>query len=132
MGLPDRSKVSSSLELLGFPVRISERVWPADLIVMELQHKDIILGMDWMRQHGAVIDLRTHTMTLTTSDGSRYEVWVADPKRNDLLISAVRAARLIDQGCVRYWCYAIMTEASKAPSMEEMPVVRDFLRCVPY
>ena len=46
VGLPDGSRVAGSLELLGCPVRISERIWPADLIVMELPHEDVILGMD--------------------------------------------------------------------------------------
>ena len=47
------------------------------------------------------------------------------------MISAVRAARLIDQGCIGYWCYAITTEESKAPCAEETPVVRDFLDLFP-
>ena len=46
VGLPDGSRIAGSLELLGCPVRISERIWPANLIVMELPHKDVILGMD--------------------------------------------------------------------------------------
>ena len=87
--------------------------------------EDLILGMDWMRRHGIVIDLRTRTMTLTAADGSQHEVWAADPKRNGLLISAVRAARLIDQDCVGYWCYALSAE-SAMPSMEDVPIVRDF------
>ena len=112
-------------------MRLLERIWPADLIVMELPHEDVILGMDWMRQQGTVIDLRTRTVTLTASDGSQHEVWAADPTRNGLLISAVRAARLIDQGCVGYWCYAITTGESKAPCAVETLVVREFLDLFP-
>ena len=77
-------------------MRIVGREWPKDLIVMDLPHEDIILGMDWMRQHGVVIDLRTQTVTLKAPDGIEYEVWATDPKRNGLVLSAVRAARLID------------------------------------
>ena len=84
-----------------------------------------------MRQHGVVIDLRTKAVTLTAFDGSFHEVWATDPKRNGLVISAVRAVRLIDQGCVGYWCYAITTEESKAPCAEETPVVREFLDLFP-
>ena len=64
-------------------------------------------------------------MTLTAADSIQHEVWEAHPKRNGLLISAVRAARLIDQGCVGYWCYALSAE-SAMPSMEDVPIVRDF------
>ena len=92
VGLPDGSRVKGSLELLECPIRIATRVWPADLIVMDLPREDLILGMDWMRRHGVVIDLQTHTVTLTAADGSQHEVWTADPKKEGLLISAVRTS----------------------------------------
>ena len=43
VGLPDGSRVKCSLELLECPIRIAERVWPADLIVMDLSREDLIL-----------------------------------------------------------------------------------------
>ena len=92
--------------------------------------EDLILGMNWMWKFGAVISLRTRTVHLLAEDGSEHQVWGIDPKRNGAQISAVRAARLLDQGCVGYWCYAIGVEG-KAVGVAEIPVVREFADVFP-
>ena len=69
-------------------------------------------------------------MTLLASDGSEHQVWGRDPKRNEALVSAVRAARLIDQGCVGYWCY-VVAATSERPSVADVPVVSEFADVFP-
>ena len=50
---------------------------------------------------------------------------------NGIVVSAVRAARLIDQGCTSFWCYAIQSEEPSRPEMTDVPIVRDFLAVFP-
>ena len=38
------------------PLRIGNYVFPSDLIVLESQGLDVILGMDWMSKYGGSID----------------------------------------------------------------------------
>ncbi|KAL0395017.1 UNVERIFIED_CONTAM: hypothetical protein Slati_4467900 [Sesamum latifolium] len=40
----------------GSLVRIGDVTFPVDLIVMDLKEFDVILGMDWLAQHRAVVD----------------------------------------------------------------------------
>ena len=80
-----------SREVLGCPIRIGEREWPADLIVMPLRMDDLILGMDFMDHCGAIINLGTRTVSILADDGTEHQVWGSDPMRNRALISAVRA-----------------------------------------
>ena len=35
---------------------------------------DVILGMDWMRRYGAVLDMKRNTVTVTADDGTEH-VW---------------------------------------------------------
>ena len=91
---------------------------------------DLILGMDFMDHYGAIINLRTRTVSILVDDGTEHQVWGSDPKRNGALISAVRAVRLLDQGCVGYWCYALEVDCTH-PSLSDVPVVRDFTDVFP-
>ena len=128
--LPDGARIRITHEILGCLVRIGEREWPTDLIVMPLRTDDMILGMDFMSYYGAIINLRTRTVSILASDGTEHQVWGVDPKRNGALISAVRAARMIDQGCIGYWCYAIEVDSTR-PAVTDVPTVRDFADVFP-
>ena len=130
VGMPDGARTRTCREILGCPVRIGEREWPADLIVLRLRTYDVILGMDFMDHYGAIINLRTRTVSILAEDGSEHQVWGSDPKRNGAMISAVRAARLIDQGCTGFWCYALEVDRDR-PSISDVPIVRDFADVFP-
>ena len=89
IGMPDGSRVRTGREIVGCPVRIGERDWPADLIVMPLKTDDLILGMNFMGYYDAIINLRTRTVSILAEDGSEHHVWGSDPKQNGALVSSV-------------------------------------------
>ena len=78
--MPDGSRVRTGREIVGCPVRIGERDWLTDLIVMPLKTDDLILGMNFMGYYGAIINLRTRTVSILAEDGSEHQVWGSDPK----------------------------------------------------
>jgi hypothetical protein len=39
------------------PLELARRVFSTDLIILEGQGLDVILGMRWMKWHGAVLDI---------------------------------------------------------------------------
>jgi hypothetical protein len=45
------------------PVSISRRVLPANLVVLLMFSYDVILGMDWLTKHSAVIDCALKRVT---------------------------------------------------------------------
>ena len=80
IGMPDGSRVRTGREIEGCPVRIGERDWPTDLIVMPLKTDDLILGMNFMGYYGAIINLRTRAITILVGDETEHQVWGSDPK----------------------------------------------------
>ena len=51
------------------PLRIGNYVFPLDLIVLESQGLDVILGMDWLSKYGGNIDCASKTIFLTSQKG---------------------------------------------------------------
>jgi hypothetical protein len=73
MALPDGSRVRGDREILQCTIRIGDRDWFTDLIVMQLAHEDeVILGMDWLRRYLDVLDVHQRTVTLTVDDGTTH------------------------------------------------------------
>ena len=48
-------------------------MFPSDLIVLESQGLDVILGMDWLSKYGGNIDCTSKTILLTTLEGIRIK-----------------------------------------------------------
>ena len=55
------------------PLAIGRHLFPSDLIVLESQGLDVILGMDWLSMYGENIDCASKTLLLTTPAGRRIK-----------------------------------------------------------
>ena len=55
------------------PLAIGRHVFPSDLIVLESQGLDVILGMDWLSMYGGNTDCASKTILLTTPEGRRIK-----------------------------------------------------------
>ena len=55
------------------PLTIGRHVFPSDLIILESQGLDIILGMDWLSKYGRNIDCASKSILLTTPEGKRIK-----------------------------------------------------------
>ena len=51
------------------PLRIGNYVFPSDLIVLESQGLDVILGMDWLSKYEGNIECASKSILLTTPEG---------------------------------------------------------------
>lgn len=49
-------------------VTINGRIYPTDFVVLQRCSRDVILGMDFLCLHGAVINLKTKSITLSTEE----------------------------------------------------------------
>ena len=56
------------------PIVILDREFSTDLIALPFREFDLILGMDWLSKHKAILDCRKKTIVLRCSD--QYEVIV--------------------------------------------------------
>ena len=50
-------------------ISILEREYTMDLIILPRLFINVILGMNWMRDHGVLIDTSTHTIMLREPKG---------------------------------------------------------------
>ena len=55
------------------PLTIGRHVFPTDLIILESQGLDIILGMDWLSKYEGNIDCASKSILLTTPEGKRIK-----------------------------------------------------------
>ncbi|KAL0319703.1 UNVERIFIED_CONTAM: Retrovirus-related Pol polyprotein from transposon.6 [Sesamum radiatum] len=95
---------------------------------MDLKEFDVILGMDWLTQHRAVVDCYKK---MIESSGESRVVFVGDQQVVPVcVISAVEPRRLMLEGCEAYLAHVIDTEKVK-PMLEEVPIVRYFLEVFP-
>ena len=55
------------------PLAIGSHVSPSDLIILDSQGLDVILGMDWLLMYGGNIDCASKSILLTTPEGKRIK-----------------------------------------------------------
>ncbi|KAL0427770.1 UNVERIFIED_CONTAM: hypothetical protein Slati_2951800 [Sesamum latifolium] len=123
--LPVGGRVIVNSVRKGSLVRIGDVTLSVDLIVMNLKEFDVILGMNWLAQHRAVVDCYKKEVMIESSAqpkvvfvGKRHVVPVC-------VISAMEARRLLLEGCEAYLANVIDAEKVN-PTLEDIPVVRDF------
>ena len=78
------ARSGGSREIHQCPLRLGERDWLADFIVMKLSPgDDVILGMDWMRRYKVVLDMHRGTFTVTADDGIEHVCMREDREEPD-------------------------------------------------
>ncbi|KAL0292844.1 UNVERIFIED_CONTAM: hypothetical protein Scaly_3151800 [Sesamum calycinum] len=114
----------------GSLVRIGDVNLPVDLVVMDLKEFDVILWMDWLAQHRAVVDCYKKEVKIESSGQSKV-VFVGERQVVPIcVISAIEAKRLILEGCEAYLAHVINAEKVNL-TMEEISIVRDFPEVFP-
>ena len=69
-----RSNISTNQIVRDVRIQISEREYTANLVILPGLGIDVILGMNWMKNHGVLIDTSTRTILLR------------DPKNNEAFL----------------------------------------------
>ena len=85
----------------------------------------MILGMDWLSRHRAIVDCRMKRVTLRTPNDD--EVIFIGGKSNHLsnVISAAITREMVRKGCEAYLAYVIDMVKAR-PSVSDIPTVSDF------
>jgi len=108
------------------PITIHDRVFPADLVLLEIQGYDVILGMDWLAKHKATIDCERKLLTLVAPKGEKLVYKGTNHNQATSIISATRAFKMLKKGCPTYLC-AIERAENQELDPREIPIVQEFV-----
>ena len=81
------------------PIVIQDREFSLDLMALPFHEFDLILGMDWLSKHRAIIDCDKNTVVLRCSNHSEVIVHGVRSSLRSNMISAMQARRLPRKGC---------------------------------
>ena len=107
------------------PIKIREYEFLGDLIELSFREFDLILGMNWLSRHQAIVDCRMKRVTLRTPNDD--EVIFIGERSNHLfnVIFAATVRKMVQEGCETYLAYVIDTVKAR-PSVSDIPTVSDF------
>jgi hypothetical protein len=109
-------------------VTILGRKFWAMPIMLEESAIDLIFGMKWLKQWKAVIHCARGTVELSSPDGDRFEVTVAPPTSNKLVVYMINGKFVGDHiKIVREFLDIFLEELPRMPPDREVEFVIDLL-----
>ena len=112
------------------PIKIREYEFLGDLIELSFREFDVILGMDWLSRHQAIVDCRMKRVTLRTSNEAEVTFIGERSNHQSNVISAATTRIMVRKGCEAYLAYVVDTVKAR-PSVSNIPTVRDFPDVLP-
>ena len=81
----------------GSLVRIGDVNFPVDLVVLDLKEFDVILGMDWLAQHKAIVDCYKKEVMIDCFGESKV-IFVGDRQVVPVCVISAMEGKMIDVG----------------------------------
>jgi hypothetical protein len=107
-------------------VSICGRVLPANLVALPMFSYNVILEMDWLMKHSAVIDCAQKQVT-NTPWGEGKVTYVGSQARSlPPMISAVQARKLIIRGDKAFLAFIVTPTKQAKKNLEDIPVVYEY------
>ncbi|XP_074327993.1 uncharacterized protein LOC141665906 [Apium graveolens] len=104
-------------------VEISGYSFHVSLIHFQLGEFEVILGMDWLVEHGAQIDYKKKKVILKSPQGKKVEF--KGHKQVKTFLTMIQTKKLIRQGCEGYLAHVI-DRSKETPNIESIPIVSEF------
>jgi hypothetical protein len=107
-------------------VSICRRVLPTNLIVLPMFSYDVILGMDWLTKHSAIIDCVLKQVTLTPWGEGKVTYVRTWARSLPPAISTVQARKLIVEGDQACLAFIVAPTKQAKKNLEDIPVVCEY------
>jgi hypothetical protein len=85
---------------------------------------DLIIGMDWLESHRAMVDCFAKRVLCVDDEGRSVEIHGIRRKVSLCFISTMKVKRCMRQGCRLYVVEAV--NEGKGPSMDQYPILSEF------
>ncbi|GJU17946.1 putative reverse transcriptase domain-containing protein [Tanacetum coccineum] len=127
--LADGRVVSTNTVLKGCTLSLVNHIFKIDLMPIELGTFDVIIGMDWLVKHDAVIVCGEKVVRIPYEN--KTLIVEGDKGGSRLkIISCIKARKYVEQGCHLFLAH-VTKKNSKEKRMEDVPVIRDFPEVFP-
>ncbi|RVW70653.1 Retrovirus-related Pol polyprotein from transposon 17.6 [Vitis vinifera] len=105
-------------------VMIGYREMPVDLVLLDLQDFDVILGMDWLASYHASVDCFEKRVTFSIPGQPKFSFEGKHVDRPLHMISALRASSLLKKGYQGFLA-SVVSNGSDL-KLEDIPIVREY------
>ncbi|KAA3480119.1 reverse transcriptase [Gossypium australe] len=102
------------------PLEIQILVFLVNLLIMPFDDFDVILGMDWLTEHGVVLDCQRKN-----KEGKVIEVYGFKRNGSNRIISSMQVDKLSKQGCEAFLAYVINSKTG-SENISNIQTVCDF------
>ncbi|GKD57415.1 putative reverse transcriptase domain-containing protein, partial [Tanacetum coccineum] len=127
--LADGKLVSTNTVLRGFTLNLLNQLFEVDLMPIELGTFDVIIGMDWLVKHDALIVCGKKEVHIPVK-GKMLVVKGNCDKSRLKVVSCIKARKYIERGCHLFVAHVTEKEP-KEKRLEDVPIIRDFLEVYP-
>ncbi|XP_075663221.1 uncharacterized protein LOC142632761 [Castanea sativa] len=111
-------------------VKIADRELLADLTLLEMRDFDIILGMDWLAAHYAIVDCHRKKVIFQVPGEIEFCFVGSGAYTSPRVISALQARRMMRKGCKGYLATVRDTQRGEL-KLEDILVVKEFPEVFP-
>ena len=112
------------------PIVIQAREFLVDLITLPFRQFDLILGMDWLSKHLAIIDCGQKILVLRCSNQTEVIIQGIRSSAMSNVISSMQARRFMRKCCDTFLALILDSKRGQV-DVEKIPVVKEFLDVFP-
>src|SRR5262249_45402946 len=119
--------LSVTHSMSGLDITIDGRSLVASVHVLGMHDYDVILGMDWLGQHHALLDCNKRRVLFKTP-GEKELVFQCPRNRSSrVLISCLKAHRMMGKGCEAFLASVVVTpDKESSRTVADIEVIREF------
>nr|GFC92675.1 putative reverse transcriptase domain, aspartic peptidase domain protein [Tanacetum cinerariifolium] len=107
------------------PLQFDDKIRAINALPLEMCEFDIILGMDWLTEHHAMIDCRSYRVIFGDIHAPEFIYHGSLPGKSMQIISALQARTLLSHGCEGFLA-TIHDTTSDVPSIHDQPIVSEY------
>ena len=90
------SKVASNQIVQNAPLSLGSKTVPTNLILLPLEGMDIILGMEWMKRHGVLLDISSWAIEINSPTHGHSVLYLPHHQCHNSCAYAMKDIRLED------------------------------------
>ena len=112
------------------PLMVHDREFLVDRIALPFHEFDLILGMDWLSKHWAIVDCDKKIVMLKFSDLSKVIVQGIRSRPMSTVISGMQAQRFLRKGCEVFLALGLDSKRGQV-NLDDIPMIKKFFDVFP-